>query len=123
VISAFRSSLLAIPVFIAALLAGCSDPPPPEVKVVIGAAARVNGVLMDRTALVIENDILKAAGAQADVPIPAGSNKTDLTGRFIEQVPEPGMPATFTVLVCNPEGEPSCRQKALRHMKAGSWVD
>lgn len=90
---------------------------------VIGASARVGGVLLDRSALVIENDTLTAAGAQADVPIPAGSNKTDLTGKHLVDVPEIGQPATFTVLVCNPEGEPSCKDKVFRHMKDGKWLD
>jgi hypothetical protein len=106
------------------MVVGCSDaPPPPPVSVVIGAAGRIGGVLYDRTAIVIEGDRIQAAGGQGDVPIPAATGKTDLTGKFLIDVPEPGKPATFTVVVCNPEPEPACRDKVLRHMKDGKWVD
>jgi hypothetical protein len=106
------------------LAIGCSQPPPPpEVKVVVGASGRIGGVLHERTALVIEGETLKASGSQATVPIPAGSSKTDLTGKHLVDVPDNGAPATFTVLVCNPEGEPSCASKVFKHMKAGVWLD
>ena len=114
------------PVLLAAalFLAGCSAPPPIlDVKVVVGPSARIKGVLYERAAIVIEGENIIAAGSQADVPIPAGSNKTDLTGKHLIDVPDVGKPATFTVLVCNPEGEPSCAGKVFKHMKAGKWLD
>jgi hypothetical protein len=117
-----RFYCLLLPVLLAAI--GCSEPPPPpDVKVVIGPSARIGGVLLERAALVIEGDRLIAAGSQADVPIPAGSNKMDLTGKHLIDVPDTGAVATFTVLVCNPEGEPSCSNKVFKHMKAGKWLD
>ena len=110
--------------FLILALTGCSEEaPPPPTNVVIGAGARIAGVLHERSAIVIEGDRIQAAGSQGDVPIPANSEKTDLSGKYLIDVPEPGQPATFTVLVCNPEGEPSCKDKVLRHMKDGNWVD
>jgi hypothetical protein len=123
-IATFRSALWGCLVLALALLSGCSDPPPPpDVKVVVGPSARIGGVLVERTALVIEGDRLIAAGSQSDVPIPAGSNKMDFTGKHLVDVPDIGGVATFTVLVCNPEGEPSCASKVFKHMKAGKWID
>jgi hypothetical protein len=124
-ISRFARLGLNLGVFAAVLFAAsCSTPPPPaEVKVVIGPSARIGGVLYERVALVIEGEQLIAAGAQGDVPIPAGSNKMDLTGKHLIDVPDVGKPATFTVLVCNPEGEPSCASKVFKHMKNGMWLD
>ena len=91
--------------------------------VLIGAGARLGGVLYERSAVVVEGDHILAAGGQADVPIPAGSEKVDLTGKFLVEVPEPGKPATLSVVVCNPEPEPECRDKVLRRMKDGKWLD
>ena len=118
--AAFRGCL----VLALAILGACSEPPPPpDVKVVIGPSARIGGILVERAALVIEGDRLIASGSQADVPIPAGSNKMDFTGKHLVDVPDNGAVATFTVLVCNPEGEPSCANKVFKHMKAGKWLD
>ena len=103
--------------------AGCSEPPALPTSVVIGAGGRIGGILLERAVIVIEGETIKAAGAQADIPIPAGSTKTDLPGKFLIDVPDAGAPATFTVLVCNPEGEPSCANKVFKHMKAGKWID
>ena len=78
---------------------GCSDDPPPlPTTVIIGPSARIHGSLVPRSAIVIEGDLIKAAGAQGAVPIPAGSTKMDLTGKHIVEVPDPGAPATFASL-------------------------
>ena len=123
VLSRGRFGWMLLPVLLAAAV-GCSEPPPPpEVKVVVGPSARIGGVLVERSAIVIEGEVIQAAGAQADIPIPAGSTKTDLTGKHIIEVPAVGAPATFTVLVCNAEGDPSCANKVFKHMKAGKWLD
>jgi hypothetical protein len=117
-----RFACVLFPILLAII--GCAEPPPVlEVKVVIGPSARVGGVLLERAALVIEGDRLIAAGPQSDVAIPAGSNKLDLMGKHLIDVPDVGGVATFTVLVCNPEGEPSCATKVFKHMKAGKWID
>jgi hypothetical protein len=118
------SAVVPIGAILLATLIGCSEPPPVQtVNVVIGPSARIGGVLIERAALVIEGDRLIAAGAQGNVPIPAGSMKLDLSSKHLVDVPEVGGVATFTVLVCNPEGEPSCASKVFKHMKAGKWLD
>ncbi len=118
-----KNLLLASLAAIALFAVGCSEPPPLPTSVVIGAGGRIGGILHERAAIVIEGELIKAAGAQADIPIPAGSEKTDLTGKFLIDVPEVGAPATFTVLICNPEGDASCTNRVFKHMKAGKWID
>ncbi|MBN8734569.1 MAG: hypothetical protein J0L64_28810 [Acidobacteria bacterium] len=73
----------------ALLLAACSEPAPTGPQVLIGATLFDSSTrsTVDRAVLIVEHDRFKAVGDQPTLPIPPGSNKLDLTGRFLIPTP------------------------------------
>jgi len=73
----------------ALLLAACSEPAPTGPQVLIGATLFDTSTrsTVDRAVVIVEHDRFKAVGDQPTLPIPPGSNKLDLTGRFLIPTP------------------------------------
>ncbi|MEP7367131.1 MAG: amidohydrolase family protein [Acidobacteriota bacterium] len=76
-------------VALATLLSGCGGAAPDQPKVLIGATLfdTSNRSSVDRSVVVVEKGYFKAVGDQPTLPIPAGSEKIDLTGRFLIPTP------------------------------------
>ncbi|MBK7927678.1 MAG: amidohydrolase family protein [Bryobacterales bacterium] len=73
----------------ALLLAACSEPAPTGPQVLIGATLLDSSTrsTIDRAVVIVEHDRFKAVGDQPTLPIPPGSHKLDLTGRFLIPTP------------------------------------
>lgn len=87
-----RPSCVLFALGIAAVFSGCSGSSPSEgPKVLIGATLfnTATGSQVDRAVVVVDKEVIKAVGDQPTLPIPAGSEKTDLTGRFLVPTPVP----------------------------------
>ena len=71
------------------LSVGCGGPAPEGPKVLIGATLfnTANRSLVSRAVVVVDHEVFRAVGDQPTLPIPAGSEKTDLTGRFLIPTP------------------------------------
>lgn len=71
------------------LLAACSEPAPTGPEVLIGATLfdATTRATVDRAVVIVEHDRFKAVGDQPTLPIPPGSRKLDLTGRFLIPTP------------------------------------
>lgn len=98
----------------AALLAACGGPAEPRVEVLIGATLINSGGKppTERSVVIVEDGRIKAVGDQPTLPIPAGSAKTDLSGRFLVPAPveaskDPKWPKFST------------QEEFLRHVNAG----
>jgi amidohydrolase family protein len=74
---------------IAFLSSGCGNSTAEGPKVLIGATLfnTSNRSHVDRSVVVVDKEFFKAVGDQPTLPIPAGSEKTDLTGRFLIPTP------------------------------------
>jgi hypothetical protein len=110
-----------------AALAACGGAADPGVKVIVGAALIEGGaVVHERSAIVVEGAHIRAAGSQGDVPVPAGSEKSDATGQFAVSAGatplRAGEPADLDFLACNPLEDASCRQQIRRSLRGGKWV-
>jgi hypothetical protein len=108
------------------VLSSCSAAPERGVKVIVGAALIEGDRLVhERSAIVVEGTHIRAAGSQADVPIPAGSDKSDASGLFAVAAGSAplraGEPANVDFLACNPIAQPSCRSQVKRSMRSGEW--
>lgn len=77
--------------------ASCGGPKLERAQVLIGATLLNSGgrAAVERSVIVVEDGRFKAVGDQPTLPIPAGTEKVDLTGRFLIPAPveapkEPG---------------------------------
>jgi hypothetical protein len=96
--------------FFALALASCTSPTASGVKVIVGA--KLGSI--DYSVVVIENGKITAAGPQAQVPVPKGSEITRGIGMIIEpdgNSIEPGRPANLIL-----------KGATDRKMHNGEWI-
>jgi hypothetical protein len=103
---------------LAAFLVGCTSPKDSGVKVIVGARLETgaNKTPIEYSVVVIADGKIRAAGTQAAVPVPKGSEITSGMGMTIEPVPggdpiEAGRPANLVL-----------RGTTVRMMRNGEWV-
>jgi len=121
--------LLRFAAALALLLAACVEPPVVETKVIVGGTL-IDGVNapLPHSVIVIREGRIAAAGPQQSTPIPAGSEKTDGSGKYVAAANrgmriEPGAPADLLLLSANPLERPENYEKIERRMIAGKWLD
>ena len=102
----------------AVLLSSCTSPKDSGVKVIVGARLETgtNHLSIDHSVVVIADGKIRAAGTQAAVPVPKGSEITSGLGMTIEPVPggepiEAGRPADLVL-----------KGAKDRFMRNGEWV-
>jgi len=105
-------------VLLLAVLASCTSPKESGVKAIVGARleAGAGHEPIDYSVVVIEGGKIRAAGTEAAVPVPKGSEITRGKGMTIEPLPggepiEPGKPANLIL-----------RGSTERVMRNGEWV-
>jgi len=71
------------------ICASCGGGTPEGPKVLIGATLfdASTGAAVERAVVIVERETFKAVGDQPTLPIPPGSEKIDLTGRFLIPTP------------------------------------
>jgi len=100
------------------LLAGCTSAKDSGVKAIVGARLeRGSTPAIEHSVVVIAEGKIRAAGTQAAVPVPKGSEITSGLGMTIEPVPggepiEAGRPANLVL-----------KGSKDRYMRNGEWVD
>ena len=103
----------------AILLTACTSPQDSGVQVIVGARLETgaNNTPIEHSVVVIADGKIRAAGTQAAVPVPKGSEITGGLGMTIQPVPggepiEPGRPANL--ILKGPKD---------RYMRNGKWVE
>jgi cytosine/adenosine deaminase-related metal-dependent hydrolase len=87
-----------------AALAACVSPQDSGVKAIVGGRLESgpSGEAIPYSVIVVANGKIQAAGPQADVPVPKGSEVTRGNGKIIRPVPSsgriaPGQPADLVI--------------------------
>lgn len=105
------------------LLSACSDPPPSDTKVIIGATLiRPPQSPTPYGIVIVKNDRIAAVGTQQMTPVPPGSAKTEAYGKYVAQSDgklEVGSKADLVILA----GDPATNPKIERRMTNGQWVE
>jgi hypothetical protein len=103
----------------AILLTACTSPQESGVKVIVGARLETgaNNPPIEHSVVVIADGKIRAAGTQAEVPVPKGSEITGGLGMTIQPVPggepiEAGRPANLIL-----------KGAKDRYMRNGKWVE
>jgi imidazolonepropionase-like amidohydrolase len=109
------------------VLCGCTEPPTPDTKVIIGATlVRPSQPPMPNAVIVVKDDKIAAIGSQQMTPIPPASTKMEAYGKYVipaDGVGEmlPGTTADLVILSEDPVTNPNA--KVERRMRGGRWIE
>jgi hypothetical protein len=104
-----------IPVLLAISMTACTSPQDSGVKVIVGARLETGAAPIEHSVVVIAEGKIRAAGTQAAVPVPKGSEIISGMGMTIQPLDgepiEPGRPANLIL-----------KGPSIRTMRNGEWV-
>jgi hypothetical protein len=103
-------------VLLAISITACTSPQDSGVKVIVGARLETSAAPIEHSVVVIADGKIRAAGTQAAIPVPKGSEIISGMGMTIQPLPdggpiEPGRPANLIL-----------KGSSIRTMRNGEWV-